>query len=593
MRAHTLLTAAFLVANLALAGCGGDDGPPDDLTGARLEYVSPETHSLRYGASAELRVRYVQGAAATAIPGASLGYEIDGVGGGAGLSALRTDTDSRGEAALTLTAGMTTTSFRVIVTPPEGDPLTFQIGVSDTDAGSVVVDMTYGGTAMLTRFSAYLFDRTMCSSLDPMRLPTALFAASPVTSVRDRPGFSPVPVGTGYAVAVVAEGGGRIAAFGCTDAVAVMLGQQTRVPVTIADLGIRIEGVYDLDNRLDFGGTLPPSVDTGIDILDELTDDDDIMGSTTTMDYGQDPGAFVTDFVMRQTCHWECMASEDYDTCSELNHRTGDISAIYLQNFRTWAPAEARFFGGCGTWEDVVITVQNLINNQISAIVPDALIGLARIGGDLARAINQAHIQSVLTVGRPTGTMAPITHELRMMEVLLHDLAGAEHVYAADLRDVGFAAMPRVDATATLTGTGIQIPSHTFNIDYGRLVQYIYLHGVLPLLGYTSSAEMLRDWINCTAVAMTLESTIGVVDVMTYADYCDTALGIAGSVLDLSISELIDASGTLSLMGTATAADPAADGIARSLTNGMWSGSWGEGGMTGSITGTFTGARAP
>jgi hypothetical protein len=262
--------------------------------------------------------------------------------------------------------------------------------------------------------------------LSARSLPTALIAASPVTRITQSPGFVPVDVGTGYVVAVQAKVGTTVSGFGCAGNVAVVANEETRVPVTITDLPelLIVDGVYELDNQLDLGEGLPPSVRVGIDVLAELTDDGDVDGNVATMDYGEDPGAFVVDFAMRETCHWECMAGEDFDTCSEANHPLGDISAIYLQNFRSWSGAEPAFFGGCGAWEDAVVPAQNLVNGQISMVVPDSVTMFGVIAGDLARAISEARIGSRLTVDQPMDGMSTFIHELIDMTVVVHDLEG-------------------------------------------------------------------------------------------------------------------------------------------------------------------------
>jgi len=595
MLTHSVRLALVVLLTAPLLACGGDDDPPGpgELMGARLEFVSPQTQSLRYGATADLRVRYVLGDGSP-VSGAILGYEIDGFAADSSLAARQASTGDTGEANVPVTVGSADLSFRVIVTPPVGDPITFTIGVADFDAGSINVEMGYTGTKRLDNFEAVLFDGATCASLDPTALPTALIAAAPVDNITARPGFSPVAAGPGYAVAVVAEIAGRLEGFGCTDGILVEVAKETLVHVDIFDQDrpVLIEGPYELDNILDFGGLLPPSIDTAVNVLDELTDDNNIDGNAATMDYGQDPGAFLVDFAMRQTCHWECMSGEDFDTCSEINHRTGDISAIYLESFRTWPGAEAAFFGGCGTWEDAVIPAQNLVNAQITSRIPSSVIMFATMAGDLARAIDQAHIISYLTLDPAVEGQADFTHELQRMVVVLHDLSGVEHVVEVDLRDAGFSAMPTADAVAMIIGSRLELAEHSFTLEWGRLLTHIYRRGLLPVLGYTSSAAMLDDWVDCAAVGASLAASVGVLSEAQYTDACSAGLAAAGALLDdVGIGALVDDVGTLRLQGTAVAADLSADGLAQSLDDGRWSGAWGEGADTGDIEGTFTGIR--
>lgn len=584
------VTVGFLFLSSACGGGGGATPPPDDLEGARLVFISPQNQSLRYGDAAELRVRY-EFEDGTPIGGVTLRYEIDGLAAGSTLSAERVSTTDAGEATASVTAGSTETSFRVRVTPPEGDAIEFRVGVADFEAGSIAVELRYAGSQSLEGFEAFLFD-VPCRALDSMALPTARVAAPPVTRLTDRPGMTSVPAGDGYSVAVQARIGGEVAGFGCTGDVTVRPAEETVVPVTIDDFEVmgRIVGAYELDNRLDLGGALPPTVERIVDVLAELTDDQDIDGNEATEDYGQDPGAFVVDFAMRQTCHWECLPGEGFDDCSEIDHGWGDISALYLRDFMSWDGAQRDIFGGCGVWETAGKPAQSLVNDQIDDFVPEFILTFAEIAGDLARAINDARITSLLVIQQPTEVGSPISHELLSMEVLLHDLSGAEHTYSFDLADAGF-TMLRTDATALQTGDRLDIPEHSFELHYGELLQYVYVEGLLPLLGFTSTEEMLATWIDCRAVGASLAASVGVLSESTYVSACESGLRAGGLFFDEGLAGATDATGTLTLMGTATGADYGTDMIAQSLVDGMWAGSWGESGMTGDVTGTFTGAR--
>ena len=579
---------------LLLVACGGGDGPPDVGPGARLEFVSSPTVNLMPDEQTELVVRYVgEGEFAGGIEGANLNWEIVGTGGGSSLSALVCVTDDTGECTIRLTAGTTDTTFRVRVTPPEGDAIEFSVGVASFDAGSILVEVVYEGDREFNPIEALLFDGLDCGSFDPTMPPTALQQSS-VPTLTARPAFNNVPVGLGYSVAVIARMSGDASAYGCVENVRVDSGEQTDVTVTLADLAMdpRIVGVYDLDNQLDFAGTLPGAVGSAVQILDELTDDNDIDGNPATEDFGQDPGAFVVDFAMRQTCAWECMEMEDYSTCS-IGHDYGDISALYLENFSSWSGAKARFTFGCGAWETAGEAAQDLVNDQLESLLPGFVLALADSLGDIARSINNANIESRLIVFEVGELGAPVRHELDVMNVSIRDLDGMPQEFAIDLRDAGFSSVA-TDATAEIVAGTITIPEHTFMLNYGELIQYIYNNALLPALGYTSTAEMLSGWINCGAIGTWLADNVGILDEMDYSDACTSGLVAAGAFIDSQLGSFItDAEGTLSLGGSAMGSDyDPTTNIAQGLVNGTWSGSWGEMGMTGDITGTFTGTRS-
>jgi hypothetical protein len=179
------------------------------------------------------------------------------------------------------------------------------------------------------------------------------------------------------------------------------------------------------------------------------------------------------------------------------------------------------------------------------------------------------------------------------MTVTIHDLDGVESEFTFDVLAAGLGGRPRsMDTRIMVTGNRVDLPMHGFDIDFGLLIRYIYVNGILPLLGYDSSAEMLRDWIDCAAVGARVAETLTFIDAPTATDYCDTALGAAGTFLDFGIDGVIGAEGVLSLQGTATAGDPLPDGTATTLNGGVWMGGWAEGAAdSGDVAGTFSGTR--
>jgi len=625
-RARLLFVA--VIATLVAAACGNETFDPMDprLDGARLEILGSPAVNLRYGEVAELRVRYVD-ADGMPISNAPIAYEIAGLAEGSRVSALETPTTGEGQAAVDLTAGDADASFQVQVTPPMGDPVFFDVAVADTDLGTIVVSLSYPGSRELNRVDTFLFEGVSCSSiLDPRSLPTALRMAPSASSIATMPAFAGVPVGNDYTVAVRAQTGSTVSAFGCRDGIVVQPREETAVNITLQDLELvpDFANVWDLDNRFDFGGTLPDSVETFVDALDELTDDDatdssgapgserfsDDDGDGIFPEYGVDPGAFITDILMRQTCAWECMEGDSYSSCTPTNHRLGDLSAIYLQDFTSWDPsasspgAVARFTGGCGAWEFAHTNVQVLLNEQVERFVPEFATNWLNLAGDLSRAINNAHILSVLTINAPAAGMEfelPMTHELQQMVVVVRDPTseppGMERTFTFALADAGFTSL---DATERLTveGNTLTIPEHSFVLNWGELVLYIYREIFLrEIFGVGDTGELLGTWIDCSSVGRRLRVALddwlgpGVgPDEGALTNYCTIGLGAAGSAIEGAIGSSLDIEGRLTIEGTVDGADVnETNARVGHLENGVWSGFWGEGAMERNITGTFTG----
>lgn len=602
---------------LSLLTACADNFDPDDprLEGAQLVIIGSPAVTMRYDEIANLQVRY-EDADGEGIASAPIDFEIVGEGNGSQLAALQTTTTSDGVAAVDLTSGSEDAEFVVNVTAPTGDPVQFTVAVSDTDAGSIVVDATYNGMRAFDRYDAFIFDVGTCGELNPNALPTAVRSAPSTTDIETTMdfAFAGVTTGANYVVGVSGRTGAGVAGFGCAEGIVVQSREETRVDIEIEDLliGPDFTGVWDLDNRFDFAEGLPPTVRNAIDILDELTDDtvaepdmEDFCfrpfdGSDPA--YGRDPGAFFVDVVARQTCRWECASGENYDSCSELNHRTGDLRHLCDVGLSASSVTQSRFTGGCAAWDVAAEPAAGFINDQLNRFLPNWVFEWATFAGDLARAVNDARIASVLEINQPMAGSEfdlPMRHQLTAMTVLINNpISGMEETYTFNLRDAGVMNAEVVDMV-TVNGNQLMIPEHQFTISFGRLVQYIYTEIFLNrILGYMSSADLLADNIDCMSIGMSLAGSVGILSATQYENACDSGIQAIGRVLDTQLAGLIDGDATMTIRGTADAADVDESTMqVGSLANGQWTGFWGERDMsmmmmmTDDLTGTFVGAR--
>jgi hypothetical protein len=142
-------------------------------------------------------------------------------------------------------------------------------------------------------------------------------------------------------------------------------------------------------------------------------------------------------------------------------------------------------------------------------------------------------------------------------------------------------------------GNVLEIPEHSFQIEFGKLVQYIYLNGLLPALGYGSTAEMFADWIDCHSVGVWLEDQIGYLTVAAYEGYCNAGIALAGDYIDGQMATWIDVTTEFTLQGTADAGTLNERRVVQTLVNGLWQGSWTEGTSSATFDGDFTGERRP
>ncbi len=582
-----------LVMSLA-AGCPGTVEPPLPGT-AELDIVGSSSVRIPASGMAELRVFYHEvGEIMTPIPDSDIEWTIEGTTD-ATLSVEESTTDENGEATNTIRAGGES-SFRVVATPVEGDPVSFSVTVEDFEAGSLVIDLEYSGDRAITPVAVSLHRDLRCETIDPFApLPTAV----QMTTVADPNGstaFANIETFDRYAVIAIGQLRGEVGALGCVDRVSVDAGRETSETVTLMDVSMepRVEGVYELQNEIDFSGSLPPSIDLAVGLLDEITDDNDVLGNPETEDFGQDPAAFLLDFAMRQTCRYDCEDGESFSDCSQLNHDFGDIRTLYLENLGSYGPAESRFTGGCTAWEYAAETAQNYVNGLIEDFVPGFVLAFTNSVGDLARTIQNAEIISRMTIGANTELGAPMQHELQTMIARIRNLDGEPQVIEIDLREAGFRRRT-TDATVTITEEGlVMIPEHSFTLSYGELIQYLYLNALLPALGYDSTAELLGSLVNCDSVATWVADNVSALPITEdqVRTACNAGLGVASAQIDTRLGSLVtSAEGTITLMGSAVGADYDTAMIAQSLEDGMWMGMWGEGEDSGAITGEFTGER--
>ncbi|HEY3357629.1 MAG TPA: hypothetical protein VGQ83_30535 [Polyangia bacterium] len=601
-----MLVSAFALA-LVAGGCGGDaanvppgsdgghqqqDSAPLDCVPA-LFVVSQQAVTIQTGTSADLTVRYTCDGVIK--ENVSIAFAIQGTAGGSQLSAMSSPTNGAGEATITVTGGTTAGHFQVQASAPSASPISFDVTVTTDPVGAILVKMTYGGTKTFNEFKAYLYQNKTCGDLDAFALATALQVSAPQAVVSAEPKFQGVNVGANYAVAVTAKNGANLLGFGCVNSLAVTSGQTTNANVTISDLPVTYNGTYLLDNHFDLTGVLPPSVGTVVHMFDELTDDHEISQPSLPANkkYGEDPYAFVLDIIYRQFCKWEC-TSGDFDTCTPVNHPTGDLTDLYTQNFQSWSGAQPYFYGMCGALELGHGLIQQQMYNWVTNLGSNAVntvLAIANIGGDLARAIDKMHIKSKLTLSdvRP-GRNSNFTHELKTFVLDLHGLDGVAHTYEVDLVAAGMGTQSYSGST-TVVSDKLQIPVHTFQLKLGMLLQYVYLHFLLPALGYANSAEMLASFIDCVKVGDWLYQQIGFVQASQFKSWCDAGLTAAGGLIDSNFNKVTSAVTAFTLQGSADPDQIDDHRVATSLKNGVWNGSWSENGTSHTFAGTFTGVK--
>jgi hypothetical protein len=588
----------------------GDTGEDTSLEACDLELTAPggTTVGVLTGANASLSVRLADCEGIPVPSGTLVGFTAQGETGGTALMARSAATDDDGMAVVTLNAGFSEVAFEVLVEAEGAEPLTLHVTVSANPSGFITVTLTVPGPLTFDGFTPYLYAASSCALLGPYERPAAMLEGATVTSPASRPTLAGVPIGTDYVVIVLADKDRGLRGYGCADALAVLGGRETEAEVVIGELPIVFTGVYGLDNRLDLSGSLPPSVATTLQIFDEMTDDNSLRGNHATQDYGLDPAAFLLDFVYRQFCCWEAVgANPSWSSCraQSFQHPWGDLSLLYIKDFMSWSGAQPVFFGMCGGLEFGNEAVMELVQDFILDSVPGVVLNLLQMAGDLSRAFTDMHLTSELTVAEAYLTKdSNFTHELQTMIVELHDMQGALHVFEFELRQAGLTNLAYTGETSVTDGHVLVIPEHSFRLDFGRLLLYVYRNGLLPLLDCdadrngvtepcTSTADLFRTWVDCSAVGVWLYENISDwISVATYQGYCDTGLTLAGLYVEGEIQSSIERQTVITLSGTAAAGELDGRRRALELIGGVWDGTLVEDDAEiGIFDGTFSGQR--
>jgi hypothetical protein len=252
------------------------------------------------------------------------------------------------------------------------------------------------------------------------------------------------------------------------------------------------------------------------------------------------------------------------------------------------------------------VAVQSQVQSFIETNVPDVALRLIDIVGDLSRAITQMNIMSELTIGEvAVGKNGTFTHELISMVVELHDLDGVVNVYEFNLADAGFENLDYSSETTAQAGDILVIPEHSFRLDFGRLLLFVFTDILLPTLdcdrdhdGTTEpcedTADLVGTWVDCGQVAEWLITNIPIplFTVGTFEGICDVGVDAAGGAIEANIESAVDAETTLTLAGTTVAGDVDAFREATTLVDGVWDGTLVEDGEDyGEFPGEFTGVR--
>jgi hypothetical protein len=352
------------------------------------------------------------------------------------------------------------------------------------------------------------------------------------------------------------------------------------------------DGVYRIESVLQANGTPVPSVVVGVAAFDELVDDDELSGDLMAGSFGLDPAAYLMDFVYREFCCWEASPGADFDSCQAqaTTHPSGDLRDLYLESFSSWDGAQSRFVAACAGLSLSNESVQQLAQDQVTAVTPFIVTSLPQIASDLDAVFSTLRLVSELEITNlGPGESGVVTHTLTHLVADLHDFDGNSVRFLLDLSGAGLTNLSWTGMASTDLDGILTIPAHDFRVDLGRLLQQLWVSKVLPYHGVATTADLFSLWVDCGPIGTVLADEGGtLVGAATYSAYCEVGVLASAARFDSELAAMVSSETTLTLdgTGTPTALDP--NMIVVGL-DGTWNGTLGEDMITlGAANGTFS-----
>lgn len=505
-----------------------DDGTqpiPDDGSGAyTLELLDESDIALSRGMSVSLRVRYLTDDGDPA-PGAVY-FDLDGADQGARLQAGAVETDADGVSEVDLRAGTTDTTFDVLITADYANAITAHVTVTADGAGDLRVVATYEGDRRVNGMDVYLFTDIDCEDIDLADPPPADRLQSS-RSMRDPVTFEALEAETQWSVLVLAIGdAGTPVLSGCLADATIVGGEETVVEVPLGDIPLIFEGPFEVESHFMIADSLPPDVRSTFDILDEISDD------------RNDPATFLLDLLGDQVLD---------DGVLEFAYQAARMA----------------------------LGIDEAVNDVILDWMPDFCWDALQAGGDLARVLEDAQVDSTLTIeeNEAAGPDDAITREAQHELVdLVLTLDGVTNRFSID-RDVGVHDTSALHVPITASGDDeMQIGAHTFHIGLGTLARFAMNRVVLPRFEGSpdSLAEFVSEAMPCDWIGEEIAYWVGFGDDDMWRGVCEVGASMMGTYVEASILDLDDRYDTLSLEGTAKLQDETKDLAIDGLEDGVW-----------------------
>jgi hypothetical protein len=515
----------------SVGGAGTPEGgavPRDRSDGSapyELELLSPAEVTLSRGMSATLRARYLDPDGRPAM--GPVYFDLEGDAPGAGLQAAAVETDGDGVAEVDLRAGSSDSAFDVRVSADYAEDLVAHVTVTEDGAGDLRIVARYEGERRVYGADVYLYADAACDEVEPAAPPPADRLES-TPSLREDARVRALESGSRWSVLVLGIGeGGSPVVVGCASDATIEGGAETVVEVTLAEIPVTFAGPFNVESHFAITDSLPPDARDVLGVLSEIADDPN------------DPATYLLDLLGDQ------------------------IDSDILR----FAYVGAR----------AALGIDEAVNDVILDWMPGFVWDALQAGDDLASALEDAQVDSILTVDEPAaGPGDAGTREARHELVdLVLELDGVTHRFNIG-RDLGVNDTSVQHVPVVLESESeseVRLGAHDFQIGLGTLARFAMNEVVLPRFdgGYDSLAEFVAEAMPCEWIGDEVAYFVGVGGDDFWAGLCELGAGMMGQYAENSILQLDDRYDTLSLEGTAQLGDETKDLAIDALDDGDWS----------------------
>ena len=534
----------------------GPPPPPPPVGPTTLEVEGSRERLVGFGMSTEIRVRYLESGVARANDTVranmydDMGNDITAGGiAGSSLVASAARTAADGSAQFQVRAGNAESHFRVYFTAAgiaDAARPSVDITVSAASSGDLIVKAVYvpAGQAMGGRYTfreigkakVAIFNTDNCDMLRSMatdlrgaylQLPDIV----PFDSFANESRANALDTGATFSVAVQAlNGDDNVLAFGCVSGVSISGAGPTLATVPVTDLPLQYKGRFDVVNKFDLTDMLSNSGNSTLETVDEVLEVIGIIGNAD-----------------------------------------GDRGAAVIRLFCDVANLDA------GVCRAVELVGARVIDGLIEEFVPPEVLNILNIVGDIYNIVSELTVvgQIEFTAGTPDANGdLPVTDN-RWNRFQFEWRSGCPEPNPADCVR-SFAIGPEENSrpingqfTARVVGTQLQIPAHSFTIEYGTILLAVAQDWIIPAIlgeqGPVDLAEVLERLLPCEAINRNIGGG---------STFCESVLVAALSdLIRNQISELDVNVDQFQLSGTCDPKDTDGDLNIDLLDNGVWTGS--------------------